>query len=63
MRTISIKDYAEAAGISREAVYASIKRGTLPSEVKAKKISGAWMLTIPDKFTPTRGKAGRPSSR
>lgn len=60
MPVLSVKQYAEAAGISREAVYSLIKRKSLPPGVTARRM-GPWMIEVPDGFTPTKKRPGRPA--
>ena len=60
MPVLSVQQYADAAGIRREAVYGLIKRKRLPSGVTARRM-GVWMLEVPDGFTPTKKRPGRPT--
>lgn len=45
MSTVSVKEYAQAKGISRQAVLKKIKLGKLPKGTKAKKVGNYWTIT------------------
>lgn len=47
---ITVKQYADGQMVTRDAIYKQISKGTLPKEIKVKRIHGHVFLSIPTKL-------------
>lgn len=50
MKTISVTQYANTVGITRQAVLKKIKDAKLPKKHAAKKVGNQWNIEVPDTF-------------